>query len=140
MPKEQSPGKPMTRRYTDQEKADAVRLVRALCTELGTERGTVPRIAGQLGNVSGEPGQALCALRAPVDPADRLKFERARRRSATGGSRELELSGGPAPGGLPGAGDGVLAPASHQRGDDPDPHDIATLPSARADNQQQSDD
>ena len=49
MPKEQSPGKPTTRRYTDQEKADAVRLVRALRTELGTEHGTVQRVAGQLG-------------------------------------------------------------------------------------------
>ena len=49
MPKEQSPGKPTTRRYTDQEKADAVRLVRALRAELGTEHGTVQRIAGQLG-------------------------------------------------------------------------------------------
>ena len=49
MPNEESPGKPTTRRYTDQEKADAVRLVRALRTELGTEHGTVQRIAGQLG-------------------------------------------------------------------------------------------
>ena len=49
MPKEQSPGKPTTRRYTPQEKADAVRMVRALRAELGTEHGTVQRVAAQLG-------------------------------------------------------------------------------------------
>ena len=49
MPKEQSPGKPTTRRYTPQEKADAVRLVRTLRVELGTEHGTVQRVAKQLG-------------------------------------------------------------------------------------------
>src|SRR6185369_8007207 len=49
MPKEQSPGKPTTRRYSPQEKADAVRMVRALRTELGTEHGTVQRVAKQLG-------------------------------------------------------------------------------------------
>ena len=49
MPKEQSPGKPTTRRYTPQEKADAVRMVRALRVELGTEHGTVQRVAKQLG-------------------------------------------------------------------------------------------
>jgi transposase-like protein len=48
MPKEQSPGKPTTRRYTPQEKADAVGMVRALRAELGTEHGTVQRVA-QLG-------------------------------------------------------------------------------------------
>ena len=49
MPKETSPGKPTTRRYTDAEKADAVRLVRQLRKELGTDHGTVQRIAKQLG-------------------------------------------------------------------------------------------
>ena len=49
MPKEQSPGKPTTRRYTPQEKADAVRMVRTLRAELGTEHGTVQRVAAQLG-------------------------------------------------------------------------------------------
>ena len=47
MPKEQSPGKPTTRRYTPQEKADAVRMVRTLRAELGTEHGTVQRVAKQ---------------------------------------------------------------------------------------------
>ena len=49
MPKEQSPGRPTTRRYTPQEKADAVRMVRTLRAELGTEHGTVQRVARQLG-------------------------------------------------------------------------------------------
>ena len=49
MPKEQSPGRPTTRRYSPEEKAAAVRMVRALRTELGTEQGTVARVARQLG-------------------------------------------------------------------------------------------
>jgi len=49
MPGEKTPGKPTTRRYTDAEKAQAVRLVRQLRAELGTDHGTVKRVAGQLG-------------------------------------------------------------------------------------------
>lgn len=49
MPREKSPGKPTTRRYTDSEKDQAVRLVRQLRGELGTEHGTVQRVAEQLG-------------------------------------------------------------------------------------------
>jgi len=49
MPAEKSPGKPTTRRYTDTEKAQAVRLVRELRKELGTEHVTVYRVANQLG-------------------------------------------------------------------------------------------
>ena len=49
MPQEKSPGKPTTRRYTEEEKAQAVRLVRQLRRELGTEHGTVQRVADQLG-------------------------------------------------------------------------------------------
>jgi len=49
MPKQQSPGKPTTRRYTEAEKDQAVRLVRKLREELGTEQGTVARVANQLG-------------------------------------------------------------------------------------------
>ncbi|APE14134.1 hypothetical protein BOH72_01725 [Mycobacterium sp. WY10] len=45
MPKEQSPGKPTTRRYSSEEKAAAVRMVRTLREELGTEQGTVARVA-----------------------------------------------------------------------------------------------
>ena len=49
MPKERSDGKPTTRRYSPEEKAAAVRMVRALRAELGTEVGTVSRVARQLG-------------------------------------------------------------------------------------------
>ena len=49
MPKEQVPGKPTSRRYSPEEKAAAVRMVRALRAELGTEHGTVHRVARQLG-------------------------------------------------------------------------------------------
>jgi len=42
-------GKPTTRRYTPQEKDQAVRLVRQLRKELGTSQGTVKRVASQLG-------------------------------------------------------------------------------------------
>ncbi|ABM16729.1 transposase IS3/IS911 family protein [Mycolicibacterium vanbaalenii PYR-1] len=49
MPKEQSVGKPTTRRYSAEEKAAAVRMVRALRAELGIAQGTVQRVATQLG-------------------------------------------------------------------------------------------
>ncbi len=49
MSKEQSPGKPTTRRYSEEEKAAAVRMVRTLRAELGSEHGTVKRVAEQLG-------------------------------------------------------------------------------------------
>ena len=49
MPGDKTPGKPTTRRYSDQEKQQAVRLVRQLRAELGTDHGTVYRIAKQLG-------------------------------------------------------------------------------------------
>ena len=65
MPKEQSPGKPTTRRYTPQEKADAVRMVRTLRAELGTEHGTVQRVAKQLGY--GVESVRLWVRRADVD-------------------------------------------------------------------------
>ena len=47
MPKEQR--KPTTCRYSPEEKAAAVRMVRTLRAELGTEHGTVKRVARQLG-------------------------------------------------------------------------------------------
>ena len=49
MPKELANGKPTTRRYSVEEKAAAVRMVRTLRQELGTEQGTVSRVARQLG-------------------------------------------------------------------------------------------
>jgi transposase len=49
MPTQGSSGKPTTRRYSDEEKAQAVRLVRELRAEPGTEHGTVQRVAERLG-------------------------------------------------------------------------------------------
>ena len=49
MPKDVTPGKPTTRRYSPEEKAAAVRMVRTLRAELGTEQGTIQRVARQLG-------------------------------------------------------------------------------------------
>jgi transposase len=42
-------GRPTARRYSPEEKARAVRLVRQLRKELGTTHGTVQRVAGQIG-------------------------------------------------------------------------------------------
>ena len=49
MPHEMSPGKPTTRRYSPAEKERAVRAVRQLRKELGTDHGTIQRVAEQLG-------------------------------------------------------------------------------------------
>ncbi len=49
MPKDTTPGKPTMRRYSRQEKSAAVRMFRTLRAELGTEHGTVQRVATQLG-------------------------------------------------------------------------------------------
>ncbi len=49
MPRELKSGKPTTRRYSAEEKAQAVRLVRQLRAELGSDHGTVKRVAEQLG-------------------------------------------------------------------------------------------
>ena len=45
----QTPAHPASRRYTDDQKAQAVRLVRQLRAELGTEDGVVSRVARELG-------------------------------------------------------------------------------------------
>ena len=49
MPHEMSPGKPTTRRYSEAEKQRAVRAVRQLRKELGTDHGTIKRVAEHLG-------------------------------------------------------------------------------------------
>ena len=49
MPTQPPPKNPSSRRYGPEEKAQAVRLVRQLRVELGTEQGTVKRVADQLG-------------------------------------------------------------------------------------------
>jgi transposase len=49
MPIEGPSGKPNARRYSEAERERAVRAVRQLRKELGTDHGTIPRVAGQLG-------------------------------------------------------------------------------------------
>jgi transposase len=49
MGREKSLGKPTMRRYSPDEKEQAIRLVRQLRKELGTDHGTVYRVARQLG-------------------------------------------------------------------------------------------
>ena len=49
MATEMTPGRPTTRRYSEAEKERAVRAVRQLRKELGTDHGTVKRVADQLG-------------------------------------------------------------------------------------------
>ena len=49
MSMEVTPGRPTTRRYSNEEKDQAVRLVFQLRMELGTSQGTVMRVADQLG-------------------------------------------------------------------------------------------
>jgi transposase-like protein len=63
MPTERIPGRPSTRRYTPDERAQAVRLVRQLREELGTDHGTVLRVARQL-------GYGVESVRAWVNQAD----------------------------------------------------------------------
>jgi transposase len=49
MPIEGPSGKPNARRYSEAEKERAVRAVRQLRKELGTDHGTIKRVADQLG-------------------------------------------------------------------------------------------
>ncbi len=49
MPRDITPGKPSTPRYSQEEKDAAVRMVRTLRAELGTDIGTIARVARQLG-------------------------------------------------------------------------------------------
>ena len=49
MPTEHTAGKPTTRRYSVEEKAAAVRMVRSLQAETGMSPGAVRRVAEQLG-------------------------------------------------------------------------------------------
>ena len=49
MPTERTVGKPTSRRYSAEEKAAAVRMVRSLQAETGMTHGAVRRVADQLG-------------------------------------------------------------------------------------------
>src|SRR3954454_18264413 len=65
MPEDVSKGKPTTRRYSEEEKAAAVQMVRTLRAELGSEHGTVQRVATQLGY--GTESVRLCVRQADID-------------------------------------------------------------------------
>ena len=49
MPTDHAVGRPQSRRYSPEEKASAVRMVRSLRAETGTMTGTIRRVAEQLG-------------------------------------------------------------------------------------------
>src|SRR3954453_4689968 len=96
MPKEQSPGKPTTRRYSEQEKAAAVRMVRTLRAELGTEHGTVKRVAEQLGY--GTESVRLWVRQADIDDGHEpgvTSVEAARVRELEQEVRELRRANDP---------------------------------------------
>ena len=65
MGNQDTPGRPTSRRYTPEEKARAVRLVRQLRKELGTNHGTIQRVADQIG--CGVESLRIWVKRADVD-------------------------------------------------------------------------
>ena len=60
---------PSTRRYTPAEKEQAIRLVRQLRKELGTDQGAVARVASQLGY--GVESVRAWVKRADIDEGER---------------------------------------------------------------------
>ena len=93
MSTEITPGRPTTRRYTKQEKDQAVRLVFELRKELGTTQGTVVRIADQLGY--GSESLRRWVAQAEVDAGDApgaSTVERAKMKKLEQENRELRRS------------------------------------------------
>ena len=90
MGRESTSGKPTTRRYSPEEKAQAVRLVRQLRKELGTSQGTVVRVAEQLGY--GVESVRLWVRQADInsgDAAGMSSADRAKMKSLEQENREL---------------------------------------------------
>ena len=71
MPTERIPGKPSTRRYTPAEREQAVRLVRQLRKEIGTDQGTIARVAKQLGKLRRRIGTPAWVNQADIDGVSR---------------------------------------------------------------------
>jgi transposase len=69
MPDERTPGRPTTRRYTPEEKAQAVRLVRQMRAERGMDHGCIQRVAKQLGY--GVESVRSWVRQADIDDGDR---------------------------------------------------------------------
>ena len=90
MGRESTLEKPTTRRYSPEEKAQAVRLVRQLRKELGTSQGTVVRVAEQLGY--GVESVRLRVRQTDIDSGDAAGIssaDRAKMKSLEQENREL---------------------------------------------------
>ena len=90
MATERRAGRASSRRYSEVEKAQAVRLVRALRAELGTDHGTVRRVADQLG--FGVESVRTWVRRADIDDgavAGTTTVDRARIKELESENREL---------------------------------------------------
>ena len=85
MPHEMSPGKPSTRRYSQAEKDRAVRAVRQLRKELGTDHGTIKRVADQLG--IGVESLRVWVKQADIDDGVKPGVTSRRRRGSRSSSR-----------------------------------------------------
>ncbi len=83
-------GKSTRRRYSPEERAQAVRLVRQLREELGTPQGTVKRVANQLGY--GVESVRLWVKQADIDSGDAVGMstaDRAKTKTLEQENREL---------------------------------------------------
>jgi transposase len=91
MPTEGPSGKPNARRYSEAEKERAVRAVRQLRKELGTDHGTIRRVAEQLG--VGVESLRLWVRQADIDAGERpgvSSVEAARIKQLEQENRELK--------------------------------------------------
>ena len=79
MPKEQSAGKPTTRRYSPEEKAAAVRMVRALRASSAPSRA--PFLGSLTSSATGRVGALLCARPTSTTVRTRSNDSRSRTKS-----------------------------------------------------------